>query len=448
MSPNDTANPCRLFVMCCSDVEKTVTLTIRREASQTAIASGSITVLGVPRERASDVDYVTSLLNKACGGITGIRDAVIIEKIQIDSTQFEDKLALFRIKLRTDIDKKLTARIQQLGLDWFQELHNFLRSWSQEDGTGPPDPKRWITQFKSLGPYEWIGIGLLKELDFWTSGMMSKAFDHLLVDLGRYDAICVNESVERGKSAGFISGLVSKRLGNLHPSKRIRLKDLHDAIEDDAVRSILFLEDCMITGNELTRMLSDLQGAATTDRSSKAKLLLNPHKLREKQITIAHALTSNWAMHDIPRWLQNESLSNIVLSKGSVPILETLTPEGLDALSRGQLLTAHDLLRSPGTDLIRPVFRVFRDAGKRERAVRFCAELGRQLIERYYTDKEEPKIEEWLVEGALGIRSHALALAFFHSVPKETLPLFWMSGPVLASNGQRMDWNALFTFGR
>jgi hypothetical protein len=70
------------------------------------------------------------------------------------------------------------------------------------------------------------------------------------------------------------------------------------------------------------------------------------------------------------------------------------------------------------------------------------------LIERYYTDKEEPKIEEWLVEGALGIRSHALALAFFHSVPKETLPLFWMSGPVLASNGQRMDWNALFTFGR
>jgi hypothetical protein len=434
--------------MCCNDVEKTVNLTIRREASQTAIANGSITVLGVPRSRASDVDYVTSVLNKACGGITGIRDSVIIEGIQVDKRPFEERLAFFRIKSRTDIEGKLTSRIQQLGLDWLHELGNVLRSWSQEEATGPPDPSGWIDQFKDHGPYDWIGIGLLKALDFWTGGRMSKAFDLLLADLDPYDAICVNESVERGKSAGFVSGLVSKRLGTLRPNKRIGVKDLHEAIDDDSVRSILFLEDCMITGNELTRMLSDLQGRPSTNRSSKAKVLLHPHKLREKQITIAHALTTNWAMQDIPRCLHKESLSNIVLSTGNTPILETLTPEGLDALNREQLLTEHDLLRSPGTDLSRPAFRVFGDAGKRARAMRFCSDLGRQLIERYYTDKKEPQVEEWLIEGALGIRSHALALAFFHSVPKETLPLFWMSGPVLASNGRSLQWNALFPFGR
>lgn len=79
-------------------------------------------------------------------------------------------------------------------------------------------------------------------------------------------------------------------------------------------------------------------------------------------------------------------------------------------------------------------------------AMNFCKDIGRQLYEKYLNkrNKEMPAMK--LSESALGIRSMALTLAFTHSIPKETLPLFWMKATI-SKKGKDFEWLALFENG-
>lgn len=443
----EVISQCRLLVVCSDLLIDKVTVAIRREASDSAKISGAIQILGILWSRRSDSDYVTSLLLRACDGSPDPTDAVIVDDIAVRTSRLDHKIVFLRTSPK-DVEAKLKSRLRQLGLDWRHEVTRVLEhSWLQHT-VSRQDVDNWLDQFKKFGSYDWIGEGLLKTFDFWPGARFINAFGSLFNDLSSYDAICINGGMQEGKSASFISGLVTKRLDSIAPANKLKVRNLNEAIEDDAVQSILFLEDCSITGNELTRTLADLEGRETQFLSRKAMALSDPAKLKQKRIDIAHAVVTNWSVFSVPQYLSSEALANISLASHTPTLIETLTHEGMDALKRGDLLSDAGLLSSPNTQLTRPAFDVFPDAGLRARAMRFCSEVGHQLIRQYYLEKEIPKPDEWCVESALGVRSNGLALAFFHSIPKETLPLFWMSGRVESADGRVVNWNALLPFGK
>ena len=80
---------------------------------------------------------------------------------------------------------------------------------------------------------------------------------------------------------------------------------------------------------------------------------------------------------------------------------------------------------------------------KRERASQFCASLGGQLFELYIQTMKWPWPQKKKAPCCLGMLGLGLEVGFAHSIPKASLPLFWMDGPV-KWDGSRLDWMALF----
>jgi hypothetical protein len=75
------------------------------------------------------------------------------------------------------------------------------------------------------------------------------------------------------------------------------------------------------------------------------------------------------------------------------------------------------------------------DGVERSKAIAFCRDVGFQLYREYLRSKTE--VDGWaewpedrIREYALGTRSLGLSIAFAHSVPKASLPLFWAFGKV------------------
>jgi hypothetical protein len=75
-----------------------------------------------------------------------------------------------------------------------------------------------------------------------------------------------------------------------------------------------------------------------------------------------------------------------------------------------------------------------------------CAAIGRQLYKLYAEKRGKSMTDRKLDEASLGIRGLSLALAFSHSIPKETLPLFWMGGNIEVE-GRKPLWIPLFQSG-
>jgi len=78
-----------------------------------------------------------------------------------------------------------------------------------------------------------------------------------------------------------------------------------------------------------------------------------------------------------------------------------------------------------------------------ERAIYFCGEIGHQLFRQYLVSKDWDWPERRIRESSLGVRGISMALAFAHSVPKATLPLFWMEGSVRLGK-KEIHWPPLF----
>lgn len=72
-----------------------------------------------------------------------------------------------------------------------------------------------------------------------------------------------------------------------------------------------------------------------------------------------------------------------------------------------------------------------------------CAAIGRQLFARYVSLKGWDWHPSRIEQAGLGFDSCGLTLAFAHSVPKSSLPLFWMGGRVKVK-GKDIEWMPLF----
>jgi hypothetical protein len=97
------------------------------------------------------------------------------------------------------------------------------------------------------------------------------------------------------------------------------------------------------------------------------------------------------------------------------------------------------------TTHVRPI--AFQDEslwrGRQEQAQQICAEIGRQLINKYVIDEKKnwrEGVRDWF---ALGAGRFGSAIVFAHSVPKVCLPLLWLQGQVFLGE-TKIDWKPLF----
>jgi len=173
--------------------------------------------------------------------------------------------------------------------------------------------------------------------------------------------------------------------------------------------------------------------------------LLDEGLLRQKSIAMRFLVTTNLGIEFLKRFLTENGLKNIQLGESGGDLI-TLTPLGIQALTEGRLFDEENCLRDPSSHIAPVAFQeeVIWGGGDRiERAITFCGEIGEQLFRHYLSFKKWQLPERRIRESSLGVRSIALALAFAHSVPKATLPLFWMEGRVRLGN-KEIDWQPLF----
>jgi hypothetical protein len=305
----------------------------------------------------------------------------------------------------------------------------------------------WLLQFSKVGgaagDYRWLGHRLLSVLDFWPASRLVDGLSITPAGVRDFDVICVNNE-RLGKSASNISNKISKRLASY--GARLPVEDFRQTLERGIKQRILFVEDCLMTGNEMTRVLGGLLGEADRFGTPRTSPLSDPSRLRVPLIRIRSAVAANAGYAAVMGFLRSRELGNIEVDVPKDGLLPICSWQGLRAIEAGTECDADDCLLDPDGYVIPQVFErydVWGSAERREAAVRFCRTIGRQLYRIYLEGREKTVPERWLDEAALGVRGYGLALAFGHSVPKETLPLFWMKGRI-EYEGCRTDWIPLF----
>jgi hypothetical protein len=439
-----------VLIVCLERNVQSIRRIITRQAHLNWEERGFINVLVIPDDRRLDESFNTSRIRARLPHGSPSQHVVVIGSIRINRAALSDRYYYLKeVKtLKNFDDKVLPVVLNVTRLDWLNFVHlSLMNGWRH----GTIDLERlnaWRRQFADLG-HDWVGEGLLKVLDFWLDDRVNKALDISPSRLSEFDCVCVNHHFKAGKSAGVIASLVKKQIdSDAHSFTRVShdIKDLREAIDSNDTTSILFVEDCMITGNEMVRILLDLQNIKHNYGSPKITPLAEPANLTRKKIRLRFALVTNGSVAYVKKFLADHKLTNIEIDSTGTEEIETLTEQGLMEVTTDTLVDAEDCLNNPESSVKRAAFcslAVWHDDDRRHRAIDFCTTIGRQLFKSYIESRGKPWPERKIAEASLGVRGLALALAFTHSVPKETLPLFWAGGEVMW-NSKKTKWIPLF----
>jgi hypothetical protein len=300
---------------------------------------------------------------------------------------------------------------------------------------------KWLRQYDELETHRWVGERLLKVLDYWSEDRLTEKLALTLSGLGEFDAVCVNLRTP-GKSSSVLANLIKKRIDNY--LLRARLLDFYDAVCEPGGTKILFVEDCMLSGTEMTRLLQAFLNLTPAGRSPKTPPVPDVSVLRSKSIELRFGVIANLGYEIVQRFLVAHELTNVAFFDDTEGQLLTLTGEGLRAIERGDFIEGN-CVADPERYLNRVAFQseVWGAPDRVRRAREFCALVGAQLWRQYLSHMQWEWPERRIVECGLGMRGQALALAFAHSVPKSTLPLFWMAGSVTVGKNT-VSWTPLF----
>jgi len=365
------------------------------------------------------------------------------------------------------IDKDRVARrviraLQDFHLDWKGNVESELVNFWQHCKVDRDRLDSWLEQFDRLGGNRWIGEGLLRSLDLWAVDRVKKALNLTADQLTGYDEVCVNTE-QMGKSGSILSFLIRKTLESLkkeNPHSQFPLlKDLKHAFDEDKIKSILYIEDCLLSGTEMCNILKCLLGKCPDGRKPKVSPLSDASRLSQKHVQFRFAIAADFGCANLERLLENENLATSeIYNQPPNNRLAVLTQDGLEALHSGTLWSSSSasgeserLLRDPGKHMRLLAFRDIRDnetEGRAKKAIKFCRCVGEQLFSHYIDlqirdEKWYPWSKRRIQEYALGTRSLGLAIIFAYSVPKGSLPLFWASGDV-EYRGEEIPWSPLF----
>lgn len=435
-----------VLILCPETTEERVRRAIDRLAPLDWELEGRIRLLRIPNWRTADRGWVTGKAVDHLRRSPEPHDVITVD-LEVDFDKVAGRAALLRVAGITKFEKVLPTILKKLNLDWLSHLDSTLRnSWHHGD-INREYLENWIEQFQRCGRNGWVAEGLLKVLDFWSDSRIRRGLNITPDGLSGFDCVSVNRHRRAGKSADAIASLVQKQLdAGGYDGINPKVMDLRDALLAPDIQRILYVEDCLITGNEMVRVLTALMGRRDVYGDRKADRLDDPELLRRKYIRLRFGVVANGGFAYVRRFLEQEGFANIEFEVSEAQLLPTLTNQGLDAVESDVLCDDEDCIRDIEKSVIRTAFSSQQVWGGEEQtraAMAFCEGIGRQLYRRYLEKRRKTMSDRRLDESALGIRGLALALAFSHSVPKETLPLFWMGGRI-KWGGIEHKWRPLF----
>jgi len=439
-----------LLIVCPTSYEERVKRLLYSKVPYTWEQEGKIKVFTIPNNRINDSIFVTRHILDWIKGV-GKKIHIISLDLSVNSGRLTRRSYLTReISIRSFERRTLPDTLIALGLDWLSQIELLLRNSWHHGEIEREHIEAWIKQFDKYGDGAWVAEGLLRLLEFWSDSRIIDSLKINLEGLKDFDCVAVNRHLRAGKSADAIASLVQKRLDSARlEGIQSNVWDFRAAIEQPEINQILFVEDCLITGNEMTRIFMALLGDEDPFGNKKAEPLTNKDSLYGKKISLRFAVVTNGGVAYLKRFLYLKGLTNIEIDLNGTLQIKTLTSWGLSCIENDVLYDQDDCVIDLDKNIIRDSFSklsIWKTPEKADKAMHFCAEVGRQLYEKYLDKRNKKMIEKKLNESALGIRSLALALVFSHSIPKETLPLFWMEAPI-TRNKKDFFWLALFQNG-
>lgn len=436
----------RLLILCPPLRAAEVRLAVTKQTYVGWEETGRIIVLSIEEGRCRDKVYITDRINKYASLERGILHVLALDPIRFDERRFRGDIGIRKIKktVKGITDEPLSEMITLLELDLLSVTFRRLSGVWEHGDIDRNRIETWLSMFRKAGNHQWIGENLLRVLSFWPSTHVVRAFNLPQLTSGGFSHVSVSGET-LGSSSSTLATRIKKQLDALSGSIP-SLEMLRNCLADpDAVR-ILYLEDSLITGTEMRRIFQGLLGKQVAGESVKALPLDDPSVLLEKELWLKFAVVTNWGVTNLRKYLEEEGLLNIHLDMSDTHTLNVLTSSGVRSLEEGTLLDGDGCIAEPERDVVRMAFEnldVWGSFQRRERAVAFCQEIGKQLFQHYTQHHGKHYNERWVEEAGLGVQGLALALAFSHSIPKSTLPLFWMHGKVTYA-GNTFDWIPLF----
>ena len=345
----------------------------------------------------------------------------------------------------SSFEHALPRILLQSRLDWRSAIAERLNAWYH----GVIDVIHldlWLGQFERMGML-WIGERLLRSLDFWDPARLklTVALDDLP---SAFDCLCVNR-LRPGKSADFLANLFSKHVKARYP--RFPIEDFSEVLSDSSkqqkYRRILFVEDCLLSGTEITNFLSALLNIpSASGRQWKIDPLPDPVALRQFACEMRFAVATSLGVWRLRHFLANQGLGNMQVGVSETEMIEVLQPAGKRALEEGCFY--EDSLANCPRDVAGHIDPValrgnWKNGDQRANFAAFLRDVGGQLFRSYLVRTGYQWPEKKVVACELGMHGLGLNLAFGHSVPKASLPLFWMDGLVVF-RGSTIQWQALF----
>jgi hypothetical protein len=436
----------------CPEINKEVVRNaVIREAPLDWERGGEISVLVISDRHTNNTQYVTARINELLPAGLAQTHIILLGNLKVNQENLKSDVVVIRsTTIKTFERRTLPLTLKSLHQDWLSQLDYKLRNGWHHGHIDRGYLERWVRQFEVCSSHGWVGEKLLRILEFWSDSRIREALRITKEGLEGFDCVSVNRHKFAGKSADAIASLVQKQLdSNRFSGIHSEVLDFRVALQDKEIKKILFVEDCLITGNEMVRVLTALMGQPDVFGRSKADPLDNPDLIREKEITLRFAVITNGGLAYLNQFLNKHGLANIQVEVEGVEQIDTLTSDGVTRIESDSLYDDEDCVIELERHIIRTCFlpiEIWGSIDKVQRALNFCAKVGHQLYRLYLNKRGKTMPERKLEEASLGIRGMALALAFSHSVPKETLPLFWMGGDI-EWDKKKIQWYPLFQSG-
>lgn len=397
--------------------------------------------IGTEREIAQDPERLRKTLDRIAPPEEAARTIIVGDVRLYPALSSSDPRAPIRLRSTAELRALLPNVLRAGNLDWQSHLMRLLEHYHLE-----VDAERvaaWRQQFNVFGG-DWIAEALLKLLDFWPSSKLSEALFRVPgaasastdgeIDawLASYDHIAFNNS-ESGDSSAMVLRLTKTRVGEMLLAKRTDFKSHID--QNNGPSNILLLEDCVATGTEIVRLLATLP----------------PDRIKNHKIDMKFAVGTQSGCKRLEFYLKQQGLSNVRVHVSKTGILPNLTTAGLAASDDALFRPDGDLL-NPSAHIIEGIelrAKAYLNKSERNAITRLCESICRPLLRlhlqrtRWTPEKIEAVMDRW----KLGFSGLGLLLAFAHGVPKPTLPLFWVEGPISVEHESyrwRGDWIPLF----
>jgi hypothetical protein len=337
-----------------------------------------------------------------------------------------------------------TKALKHLELDRISLTHRYLSKCWQHGEITRQTIEKWMDQFQQADNNGWIAERLLAVLDVWSSNRMIRALRISDKSLAGLSCVCVN-SERLGGSSSAIANAIRKQLDSSAVFK-LDLEGLKSALESRLHGRLLYVEDCLLSGNEMVRVLSGLLGIPDRYGAPKSTALTNAAFLKDVEIRLRFGVICNGGLAYLRSFLKEQGLENTSVDYYDNEMIESHTLPGIESINNGTLYDDEGCVTDPESKLVRVAFRDLEIWGSPELRAKgraICQEIGKQLYEQYLARRGKVWTKRRVEEAGLGVCGLALALAFSHSVPKASLPIFWMRGKI-SYNRRIIDWEPLF----